>query len=271
MHVESYPECVNPVLLLNMKFKAILVAHQHVLISRDQRDPVFLLESHYHKDKQASFKIRFPVGWFQFSDKAGNANYSFLFFIEQEKRFLKCQTVWWHLDSGCKCSKCSPTWQCLYVTPRKQNPPTAWLFIQREMSTHLGEGICCTPLIFNSSRNEWDQPSMKSRQVVYHEASPQSLHRVSLFTLMAKDWCEDNFILHSVWLSGGREWIGQTDILWKAHPLFLYPGDWRTTNASGQRTDMKGFLPPIQNLGKDNTNTFFHLVSKAGRTRGGCS
>lgn len=59
---------------------------------------------------------------------------------------------------------------------------------------------------------------MKSRQVVYHEASPQSLHRVSLFTLVAKDRFEDNFILHSVWFSGGREWIGQTDILWKAIP-----------------------------------------------------
>lgn len=54
----------------------------------------------------------------------------------------------------------------------------------------------------------------------------------------------------------------------ESHPLFLYPGDWRTANASGQRTDMKCFLPPIQNLGEDNTDTFFHTVSKAGTTRG---
>lgn len=57
----------------------------------------------------------------------------------------------------------------------------------------------------------------------------------------------------------------------ESHPLFLYPGDWRIANASGQRTDMKCFLPPIQNLGKDNIDTFFHPVPKAGRTRGGCS
>lgn len=53
----------------------------------------------------------------------------------------------------------------------------------------------------------------------------------------------------------------------ESHPLFRYPGDWRTANASGQRTDMKCFLPPIQNLGEENTDTFFHPVSKAG-TRG---
>lgn len=65
---------------------------------------------------------------------------------------------------------------------------------------------------------------MKSSQVVYHEASPQSLHRVSLFTLMAKDWFENNFILHSVWFGGGREWIAQTDILWKAIPSSFTQG-----------------------------------------------
>lgn len=54
----------------------------------------------------------------------------------------------------------------------------------------------------------------------------------------------------------------------ESHPLFLHPGDWRTANASGQRTDMKCFLPPIQNLAEDSTDTFFHPVSKVGTARG---
>lgn len=90
--------------------------------------------------------------------------------------------------------------------------------------TFRDRNLLYTPVILNGSRDEWDQPSMKSSQVVYHEASPQALHRVSLFTLMAKDWFEDNFILHSVWFRGGREWIGQTDILWKAIPSSFTQG-----------------------------------------------
>lgn len=98
----------------------------------------------------------------------------------------------------------SPHWMALYSTGNEH--------------TFRGRNLLYTPVILNGCRNEWDWPSIKSSQVVYHEASPQSLHRVSLFTLMAKDWFEDHFILHSVWFSGGREWIGQTDTLWKAIP-----------------------------------------------------
>lgn len=56
-------------------------------------------------------------------------------------------------------------------------------------------------------------------RVVYHTRPlPQSVRHVPLLKLMAKDWFEDNFILCSIWFSGGREQIGETDILLKATP-----------------------------------------------------
>lgn len=62
-------------------------------------------------------------------------------------------------------------------------------------------------------------------KVVYHmRPLPQSVRRVSLLKLMAKDRFEDSFILHSVWFSGGREWIGQTDPLLKATPSSFTQG-----------------------------------------------
>lgn len=74
-------------------------------------------------------------------------------------------------------------------------------------------------------------------KVVYHmRPLPQAVCRVSLLKVMAKDWFEDNFILCSVWFSGGRERIGQTDILLKATPSSF------TQETEGQRMPQASLL-----------------------------
>lgn len=84
-------------------------------------------------------------------------------------------------------------------------------------------------------------------KVVYHmRPLPQSGSRVSLLKLMAKDWFEDDFILHSVWFSGGREWTGQTDILLKATPSSF------TQETEGQRMPQASIL----------TSSAFYLPSR---------
>lgn len=78
---------------------------------------------------------------------------------------------------------------------------------------------------------------MKSRVRLFTTRPlPQSVRCVSLLKLMAKDWFEDNFILYSVWFSGGRERIGQTDTLLKATPSFF------TQETEGQRMPQASIL-----------------------------
>lgn len=136
--------------------------------------------------------------------------------------------------------------------------------------TFRGRNLLYTPVILNRFRNEWDKPSMKGRVRLF---TMRPLPSHSIVYLFLHSWQRTDLkTILSCTVFGS---VGEVDranwYIIKSHPLFLYPGDWRTANALGQCTDMKCFLPPIQNLGKDNIGTFFHPVSKAGKTRGGCS
>lgn len=158
------------------------------------------------------------------------------------------------------------------MTPRKLNPLTEWLFIQREMSTHLGQGICCTPLPSSTGPGvNGTSPAWRAEWgCLPWGLSPVTPSCISFYT-HGKGLIWRQFYLAQCLVQWGKGVDRANWYIIKSHPLFLYSGDWRTANASGQRTDMKCFLPPLQNLGEDNTGTFFHPVSKAGRTRGGFS
>lgn len=117
---------------------------------------------------------------------------------------------------------------------------------------------------------EWMGPAQHEEQskVVYHmRLPPRPVRRVSLLKLMAKDWFEDDFILRSVWFSGGREWIGQTDVLLKATPSSL------AQETEGRRMPQASVLtwnalrlPPRPRA--RTTSQVLHPVAKAGRRRG---
>lgn len=211
------------------------------------------------------------MGWFQFSVKIGNANYSILLFIRQEKRFPNCQTGWWHPDSRWKCSKWSPAWQCLYVTRGKLNPRTEWFFIQWETSPCLGEGICHTPLSPPARPGtRGTSPAWRAEEgrLPYEASSLVSPLCIS-FKTQGKRLIWRQFHLASCLVQQGKGADRANWYINESHPH--YPRDWRTASASGQQADAEGSRPPVQNLGDHNIGKFFHPVSKAGRARGSCS
>lgn len=116
---------------------------------------------------------------------------------------------------------------------------THWMVLYTTGNEHTfrGRNLLYNPVILNQTRNEWDYPSMKSRVrlfTIWGLFPSQPV--VYLSKLMAEDWVEGNFILHSVQFGGGREWIGQTDILLKATSSSF------TQETEGQRVPQASIL-----------------------------